>query len=221
MLAGSSPRPVQDSRGELDDRRATTAALGVDGVGRSRVMSSSQTTGVARSDDRQFCDFPGRKAGSGRPAATQRCGGGLHERAACRGLVKGAKSGDSSFQRVNYPVNSNSFRRSAPSTLPAAAAEPERPPSAEATIPRTPGRPTAEEVESAVAKALEGDDLEDSAAEKRVLLRKLSRKTVARGSLQSADPQALPAEDCSPTSGKRSGFFGRGDRQHISRRRIV
>jgi hypothetical protein len=37
---------------------------------------------------------------------------------------------------------------SSPSTLPAAAAEPERPLSAEATIPRTPGSPTAEEVES-------------------------------------------------------------------------
>ena len=105
---------------------------------------------------------------------------------------------------------------STPSTLPAAAAEPEKPPSAEATIPRTPGRPTAEEVESwreAISK--------NSTGEKRVLRRKLSRKTVARGSLQSAAPQALPAEDCSPTSGKRSGFFGRGDRQHISRRRIV
>jgi len=53
-------------------------------------MSSSQTTGEVRSDDSHFCDFPGRKAGSGRPSAILRSGGGLRDREA---LSEAANSG--------------------------------------------------------------------------------------------------------------------------------
>ena len=56
-----SEGPVR--RHPADDRRTARAGLGVHGMKRSRVMSSSQPTGEARPDDRQFCDFPGQRVG--------------------------------------------------------------------------------------------------------------------------------------------------------------
>ncbi len=81
--SGSARRRVRGSSG-------ATAALVVNGIKRSCVMSSSETMGEARPDDSQFCDFPGRKAGSGRPSAILGSSGGLRDRAA---LSKATNSG--------------------------------------------------------------------------------------------------------------------------------
>jgi hypothetical protein len=74
---------------------AASAAVGLNGLARSRVRSSSQTTGDARLADIQFCDFPGRKAGSGRPSAILRADGGLRGSSA---LPKAANSGKGSSE---------------------------------------------------------------------------------------------------------------------------
>ena len=61
--------------------RTPPAALGVQGIESSRVLSSSQSTGEAHPDDQQHGYFPTRKAGSGRPSVILRFGGGLRDRA--------------------------------------------------------------------------------------------------------------------------------------------
>jgi hypothetical protein len=56
--------PAGPVRGDIaDDRGAATAALGVNGAERSRVMSSSQRTGEARPDDKQIDYFPCQNGG--------------------------------------------------------------------------------------------------------------------------------------------------------------
>jgi hypothetical protein len=73
-----------DPEPPLARRGAATASLSVNGIERSRVMSSCQTTGKARPDDRQFGYFPCRKAGPRRPSAILGSRGGRRDgSAAC------------------------------------------------------------------------------------------------------------------------------------------
>jgi hypothetical protein len=61
----------RNRRHDAGRRRATTAALGVHGLERSRLMSSSQTMGEARLDDRQLCYF---QCHNGGPDCVRSCG---------------------------------------------------------------------------------------------------------------------------------------------------
>jgi len=59
----------------VDDLQATATTLGVQGIERSRVMSSSQTTGEARPDVRQIGYFPYQNGDFARSSAILRSGG--------------------------------------------------------------------------------------------------------------------------------------------------
>jgi hypothetical protein len=83
-----SEKPVD--RNPADDRGAATAAIGAHGVERSRIMSSSQTTGEARLDDSQFLI-----SRLGRPAMVVRDPSLRGHPPRPRDLVKDRKSGES------------------------------------------------------------------------------------------------------------------------------
>ena len=111
----SAVTQCRSRRHDASRRRAATAALGVNGVGRSRVMNSSQTKGEARPDDGQngYSPVTTAVAADCPPSCPRRRSSRRHR------LFKDRKFEDHLIRTGIYPANpKKKWRRAALPALP-------------------------------------------------------------------------------------------------------